>query len=244
MYSRSATNNIESVCSSCKQVNNIGDLLDNVEKVMNKVNGITGTYKLTNTKTTFSFNFNIVTKEKRENWDLSASGSYDNTKVDLYLKDKKFYIVYPNNGAKVILKDNLSTMVKEIELSLDALNATYEKDKLESNILGDKLAGFEFAKLKESSTYVLQENGGYKVTFIKGDVEWNYYITSNFLINKVTSSADNFTSELALEYPKSVSIEYPNGLDFLTLDAQDAKKLLEVDNFAYIIDPDLKSKGN
>ena len=150
LYQRSATNNIETVCSSCKQVDGIETLVENIEKSMNKVNGISGTYDLTNTKSTFHFDFDVVTKDKKINWDLAAKGRQDDTEISLYLKDKKFYIVYPNNGANIILKDDLTKMVKEIEAAFDALNAAYDKDNLKSTVIGDKLEGFGLKEIKEN----------------------------------------------------------------------------------------------
>ena len=242
MYSRSASNNIESVCSECANVESIESLIDNIEIMMNKVKGVSGNYTLTNTKTTYDVEFDIITKDKRLNWDLSAKISYNDKDVKLYLKDGKFYVVYPNNGANVILKDSLTTMVKEIEETLDTLDATYDKENLNEVITGDKLEGFNFDKLKTEGTYVKNSDGSYIVTYANDGVEWQYVVTSNYLVKEVRSEAANFTSVLNIEYPKSVGIEYLNGLDFLTLDIDDAKSLLGVDNFAYLIDPDLESK--
>ena len=113
----------------------------------------------------------------------------------------------------------------------------FEHDKIAQSELSEEQA-------KKLSKILLEFEKGdvLEVTYFKDDVEWNYYITSNFLISKITSRASNFTSSLTLEYPKTITIEYPNGLDFITLDIDDAKKLLEVDNFAHLIDPDLKEK--
>lgn len=242
VYSRNATNKIESVCSDCKTVDSTESLVSNVEKVMRKVNAVKGTYNLTNTKTSYLITFDMITKEQKLNWDMVAKGKYDDKEISLYLKDSKFYVVYPNNGANVILKDDLTNMVIEIESTLDALNATYDKENLNDIITGDKLAGLNLEKLKEEASYVLNSDKTYTVTYSDGTVTWEYKISSNYLIKEIKASADNFTSVLTFEYPKTVNIEYPNGLDFLTLDIEDAKRLLEVDNFAYLIDPDLKDK--
>ena len=242
VYQRKATNNIETVCSSCKRVNDIESLVENVEKVMNNVSGISGTYDLANTKSTFHFDFDIVTKDKKIDWDLAARGRQDDTEISLYLKDKKFYAVYPNNGANIILKDDLTKMVKEIEKTFDALNATYDRDNFKATVIGDKLEGFGLEELKKKGTYQVNSDGSYTISYDNGDVLWKYEITKNFLIEKVTSSAENFDSTLFIEYPKEVTIQYPNGLDFLTLNIEDVKKLLEVDNLAHIVDPDLKKK--
>ena len=121
IYSRNATNQIESVCSNCKQVDGVLPLIENVEKVMNTVQAVKGNYELVNTKETFEFAFDIITKDKKLNWELFADGKYGDQKLQFYARDKKFYIVYPYNGANVILKDDLQDMIVEIEDTLDEL---------------------------------------------------------------------------------------------------------------------------
>lgn len=238
IYSRSATNQIESVCSSCNQVDDISSLVGNVEKVMSTVQALKGSYKLVNTKETFEFTFDIITKDKKVNWELSADGKYGDNKVQFYARDKKFYIVYPYNGANVILKDDIQDMVKEIEDTLDDLNATYDKENLADNITGDKLAGFDFQGMKEKGSYVLN-NGIYTISYVSDGVNWEIDVSSNFLIKEIRANADNFTSRASLEYPKNLTITYPNGLDFITLDIEDAKNLLEIDSFSELVNPNL-----
>lgn len=239
MYSRSATNSLN-VCENCKTVDGASTLVDNIEKAMNNVNAVKGSYVLKNTKKTYEFTFDIITKDKKINWDVAARGSFDSKEVSFYLKDKKFYIVYPNNGANIILKDDLTKMVKEIDETLDIMDASYNKKELESIITGSKLSGIDFETIKEHASYQVNSDKTYTVTHTSGTTKFEYIITSNFLIKSMIVTADNFTSTLNLEYPENVKIEYPNGLDFLTLNIEDTKKLLEVDNFAQVIDPDLK----
>ena len=238
IYSRSATNQIESVCSNCKQVTNVSSLMENVEQVMGKVQAIKGNYELINTKETFEFSYSVITKDKKVNWELSADLKYGDTMIQFYARDKKFYVVYPYNGANVILKDDIQDMVVELEDTLDNLNATYDKDNLSEVVTGDKLAGLDFTLIKENGSYEF-ENGVYVITYVSNGVVWELDISSNFLIKEIRSSASNFTSKAKFEYPETLTITYPNGLDFITLDIADAKNLLEIESFAQLIDPNL-----
>ena len=241
LYSRNTTNNIESTCNSCKEVNNIDALVDNLEYMMNKVNAVKGTYSLTNTKQTFNVNFEAITREEKVDWDLHATTNINDKDVTLYLKDEKFYVIYPNNGANVILKDNITDLVKEAEDTLDKLNATYQKDNLHNIMLGDKLEGFVFDDYREKATYTSNSNGTYTMYFGDSSLEWEFDITSNFLISEARCEARNFTSVLKITYPQDLTINYPMGLDFLTVDIADVKKILEIESFAELIDEDLKT---
>ena len=240
VYHRSAENNIEEVCSDCAVVANTETLVSNVEKVMRRVGGIRADYTLTNTKSTYNLAFDLILKDEKINWEGAAVANYGDIEVSLYMKDKKLYVVYPHNGANVILKDEMVKTVEELDLTLDTLNVQYDKELLEEIVIGDKFAGFGFDRLSQGATYVENENNTYTIFYRSGGIDWEYDISSNFLITEIRSSANNFTSKLVVEYPEKLTIEYPNGLDVLTLNIEDAKRLLEIDNFANLLDPDTK----
>ena len=90
VYNRTTTNSLTT--NGLGTVSDINSLITNVESMMKKVNGVSGTYTLTNTKETYVINFNIITKDQRVNWDLSADTKIDGKDVDIYTKDKKMYI--------------------------------------------------------------------------------------------------------------------------------------------------------
>lgn len=240
LYTRNATNTIDTSCSGCKEVTNIESLVDNVEYTMNQVDAVRGSYNLVNTKQTFEVNFDIITNDKRVNWDAYATTKIDEKEIVVYLKDSKFYIIYPNNGANVIIKDDIADIVSETEDTLDKLNATYQKDNLKNMMTGNKLEGFIFDEYKEKGTYKVNDNGTYTMFYEDSDLSWEFDISSSYLIEEVRCSAINFNSTLELTYPKDISINYPMGLDFLTVDIGDVKKMLEINSFAELIDEDLK----
>lgn len=240
LYTREGKNTIKDTCEDCVAVTNIENLVDNVENTMKKVGAVKGTYSLTNTKDTYEVTFDIVIKEKRKDWDLYAITYYKEKDITIYFKDKKFYIIYPNNGANLIMKDSLENLVAETEKSLEKLNATYDKENLSNMMLGDKLEGFEFDLIREKGTYVDNKNGTYTLKFTKNDLEWEYDVASNYLIKEIRCEAVNFNSTMKIEYPENLSITYPMGLDFLTVDIEEVKEILEIKTFAEIIDEDLK----
>ena len=243
VYSRKGDNKIEQTCSDCKPVTDIVSLSDNVEKTMKKVGAIRGTYKITNTKDTYNISFDMVLKDKRENWDLYAKTNFKDKDITIYFKDKKFYLIYPNNGANLIMKDSILNLVEETEKTLDKLNATYTKESLKDMMMGDKLEGFDFEDIKSTGSYVVNSDGTYTITLVKDSLTWEYDISSNFLIKETRCSAENFNSVLKFEYPESLSITYPMGLDFLTVDIEDVKEILEIETLAEIIDEDLKNNN-
>jgi hypothetical protein len=208
---------------------------------MDTVSAISGTYELINTKQTFNITFDAIVKDKRADWDLYAKTSFDDKEVTIYFKDNKFYVIYPNNGANVIIKDTISNLVIEADDTLDKLNATYNEDNLENLISGDKLAGFNFIGMKESATYVKNDNNTYTISYTENDLNWEYDISSNYLIVETRCNAINFNSTLVFTYPETVSITYPMGLDFLTVNIKDVKNVLEITSFAELIDPSLKT---
>lgn len=241
IYTRKGENKIEQTCSDCQAVTDIITLVDNIEKTMKQAGAIKGTYKLTNTKDTYDISFDIVLKEKRENWDLYAKTYFKEKDITLYFKDKKFYLIYPNNGANLIMKDSIAKLVVETEQSLDKLNATYDKDNLKNMMMGDKLEGFDFVAIKETGSYVKNSDGTYTIQFVKNSLNWEYDVSSNFLVKEIRCNAENFNSILKFEYPESLSITYPMGLDFLTVDIEEVKEILEIETLAEIIDEDLKN---
>lgn len=240
LYTREGKNTIKESCDDCVAVTDIESLVDNVENTMKKVGAIKGDYSITNTKDTYEVNFDVVIKEKRENWDLYAITYYKEKDITIYFKDKKFYIIYPNNGANLIMKDSLENLVIETEKSLDELNATYDKENLSDMMLGDKLEGFEFDLIKEKGSYVDNGDGTYLLKFEKNGLSWEYDVASNYLIKEMRCKADNFNSRMKIEYPKNLTITYPMGLDLLTVDIEEVKEILEIKTFAEIIDEDLK----
>jgi len=243
VYTRNSTNEL-GACKDCVSVISIEGLVDNVEKTMKKVNAVSGNYELINTKQTFNVSFDAITKNKRIDWDLYAKTVSDNKEISIYFKDKNFYIIYPNNGANVILKDKVTNLVTEFKSSLDALNATYNKENFENMLTGDKLEGFDFVGMRQNATYVVNEDGSYIIKYNENDLEWELDISNQYLITQIRCKAINFNSTLNITYPKTLSITYPMGLDFLTLDIDEVKELLEVDSFAQIIDKDLKEKND
>lgn len=238
MYKRTAQNDI--VCQGCKQVTDINSLLDNVEKTMNSVDGAKLDYTLTNTKKTFKTSVYLISNGNRENWDVSASVTFDDTYMNVYLKDGKIYIVYPHNGANIVLKDKLENVVDETRVTLDSLNASYDSENLDEFLLGDKLAGFEFDKIKENATYLKNSDGSYRVEFSLDGLNWEMDITKDYLFKEIRCNAENFESVLTFEYPNEVTIDYPMGLDFITLNIEETKEVLKVDSFAEVFDEDLK----
>ena len=241
LYTRSANNDLDEVCKECKNVTNIEILVDNVENSMRQVNAIRGNYQLNNTKGTYDITFDIIAKEKRIDWDLYAKVNYDDKDITLYFKNQKFYIIYPNNGANVIIKDSIKNLFIEAEDSLEKLNATYNKDNLNNLMMGDKLEGFNFQGMKETATYTKNKNDTYTITYKENGLEWQYDISENYLIVETRCKAENFDSTLTFDYPNNLSIVYPMALDFLTIDIDEVKDLLDVDSFAEIIDGDEKS---
>lgn len=239
VFTRKATNPIE-VCKDCVEPENIEELIDNIEFAMNKINAIKGTYELTNTVNTYNIEFDLLTKGKRENWDVYAKSYYNDKAITIYFKDAKFYVIYPNNGANVILKDSLKSLVKETQTTLEKLNATYNKENLENLITGDKMAGFNFEGMKESATYSSNEDGTYAITYNENGLVWEYVIDVNYLIRETRCVGATFHSILKFEYPKTLDITYPMGLDFLTLDIDEVKDILKVDSFAQVLDENLK----
>ena len=240
MYTRTDYNTIK--CDNCVTVTNIESLVSNIEKTMNDVSVVRLDYTLVNTKTTFNAKIDIIAKDKRINWDMFAIVNFEETDINIYLKDGKLYVIYPHNGANVILKDDLKKFVKEAETSLNLLNATYDKENLEDFMLGDKLSGFNFDNLKESASYNKNSDGTYLMTYQEPNITWEADFTSNYLTKELRASAENFTSVLKFDYPDELTIKYPMGLDFLTLNIEEVKEILKVDSFAEVIDKDLKSK--
>lgn len=242
LYTRDIVNGIE--CENCKSVTDIASLTYNVENVMNSVDAVKIDYTLTNTKKTFNIYFEAITKEKRIDWDLYAKTNIDGKDILFYFKDTKFYFIYPNNGANVILKDDITTLVAEAELTLDELNATYNKNNLENMFTGDKLSGFDFEAIREKGTYVTNKDGTYTINFVGEDgLKWQIDISSDYLVSEIRCKAINFNSTMTFDYPDNLSITYPMGLDFLTLDIKEAKDVLKVDSFAEVFDEDLKEKS-
>lgn len=239
VYTRTGSNQLDN-CQTCKEVEDITNLVDNI-MIMNKsVNSVNGNYTLVNSKDTYNLSFVAITKEKRAEWDLSAKTVIDNKEIKIYAKDGKFYVVYPNNGANIILKDTMENLLKEAKETLEILEAKYNKENLENLILGDKFAGINFEEIKKSGEYVKNNDGTYTITYIENGATWTYQVSSNYLIEVIKCSDVSFNSTLNLEYPKETSIVYPNGLDFFTVNIQNVKKLLEVESFAQVIDPSLK----
>lgn len=243
LYTREGKNTISETCNDCVSVSDIKTLTYNVENTMKKVGAVKGVYNLTNTKDTYEVTFDMIIKEKRQDWDLYAITYYKEKDITIYFKDKKFYIIYPNNGANLIMKDSLENLVDEAEKSLDELNATYDKENLSDMMLGNKLEGFEFELIREKGTYVDNGDGTYILKFEKNGLNWEYDIASNYLIKEVRCQAINFNSKMELEYPENISITYPMGLDFLTVDIEEVKEILEIDTFAEILDEDLKENN-
>ncbi len=240
VFNRSASNNLDS--TGLAAVGDINSLVSNVETMMKKVNAVSGTYTLTNTKGTYVIEYNALTKDKKIDWDLSAKAKLNDKNVDIYAKNQKLYIIYPHNGANVILKDDIKNVVVEAKDTLERLNATYDRENFSSIVMENKLEGFNFENLKEKATYVKNADNTYTLTFTEDELVWEYDVSSNYLITEMRCVAANFNSKLVVNYPKELTINYPKGLDFLTLDIDDTKDVLEVESFAELIDEDLKNK--
>ena len=242
IYTRTATNDLPDVCQECKKVNEIDELVDNIKIMMNKVQVMGGEYLLSNTKHTYEITFEAITKDKKLNWDLYATANYNDKEVNIYFKNSKFYIIYPHNSANVIIKDKLENLVVEVEDTLDNLNATYSKDNLDELVLGSKLSGYHFEAMRENGTFTKNNDGSYLIKFHENELEYEYEITSNYLVKESRCKAINFDSVFTFEYPKEVSITYPMGLDFLTTNIKEVKGVLEIDSFAELLDESLKNK--
>ena len=238
LYTRTASNDFSDT-SKCNQVTDINTLVDNVELMMDKTNALTGTYKLDNGKQVYNIEFNAITNKKRIDWDLYAKAKLKDKEVTVYLKNQKLYVIYPNNGANVILKDSMENVVKEASTTLENLDAQYNKEKLESYLTGDKFEGFDFGMMREKGSYVLKDNV-YTITLEHNGLTWEYDIsTTSYLIKETRCSADYFDSVLKFSYPKELSITYPMGLDFLTMNIEDVKDILNVNSFSELLQPDI-----
>ena len=240
MYTRIGKNDMASICTDCSQVTDINKLIDNIEYSMNKMGALEGTYYLTNTQNSYEIHFDCIAKEKRVDWDVYAKTAFDGKEVTLYIKDQNIYVVYPNNGANIIIKDKLMDVIDEFEEALDQLNASYDKNNFEEMLTGEKIAGFNFELMREIASYVANKDGTYTIIFEENGKNWELYVSANFMITEVRCEAINFTSKLQFTYPDRLEITYPMGLDFLTVDIHDVKNILEVDSLAELIDPSLK----
>jgi len=238
LYTRNAVNDFSDM-SGVKSVTDIDSLTDNVMLMMNKTNALTGTYTLDTGEQLYEIEFNAITNSKRINWDLYAKAKVDDTNISIYLKNQKLYMIYPNNGANVILKDSMQNVVDEAEVTLENLNAQYNKDKLEQYLTGDKLEGFDFNNMKEKGSYVLND-GIYTISLEHNNLFWEYDIdASTYLIVETRCSADTFDSVLKFNFPRELTITYPMGLDFLTMNIEDVKEVLKIDSFSELLQPDV-----
>jgi hypothetical protein len=180
LYTRKGENKIEQACTDCKPVTDIFSLVENIEIMMKKVGVIKGNYKLTNTKGTYDISFEAVLANKRENWDVHAKTTYNDKNIEFYTKNKKFYLIYPNNGANLIMKDSLDNLVVETKSTLDNLNVTYDKENLKDLIMGDKLEGFDFEIIKTNASFVQNEDSTYSIRYLKDSLVCEYVVTNNF----------------------------------------------------------------
>ena len=133
----------------------------------------------------------------------------------------------------------MKNVLEEAETTLENLNAQYNKDKLEQYLTGDKLEGFDFNNMKEKGSYTLNE-GVYTISLEHNNLSWEYDIdSSTYLIVETRCSADTFSSVLKFNYPKELTITYPMGLDFLTMNIEDVKEILKVESFSELLQPDI-----
>lgn len=233
-YTRSAENDFSDT-ASCVEVNELEDLVNNTHTMMYKTKGITGTYQLHTTKQDYELEFSAVTTDKRLNWSLYAKTVIDDKTINVYLKEQKMYVIYPNNGANVILKDSMSNVVSEAKSTLENLNAQYNQDNLENLLTGDKFEGFDFEMMKEKGSYTLSD-GTYTLTLENNGLVWEYDINAQtYLIEETRCTGEGFNSVLKISYPKKISITYPMGLDFLTMNIEDVKSILEIDSFSDLL---------
>lgn len=238
LYTKTAANDFSDK-SACVEVNDIDNLVDNVENMMYKTNALTGTYRLYTSKQNYSLEFNAITNEKRVDWYLYAKTTMQGKQVSVYLKDQKMYVIYPNNGANVILKDSMENIVKEAKTTLENLNAQYNKEKLENYLLGGKLEGFDFDMMKDIGTFEKKADK-YTITLTHNNLTWEYDVTlDTFLIVETRCSGEGFNSVLNFNYPKEISITYPMGLDFLTMNIEDVKEILKIDSFSELLQPNV-----
>ena len=238
LYSKSATNNFNDT-SKTVTVETIDNLVDNVSLMTNKTNALTGTYQLTTNTETYKIEFNAITPQKRIDWNLYAKASVKGKVVSVYLKEGKLYVIYPNNGANVILKDSMTNVIKEAETTLRNLKAQYNEENLENLLIGDKLEGFDFEMMKEKATYEVKTDK-YVITLENAGLVWEYDVDpSTYLIKETRCKGEGFNSVLKFSYPKELTITYPMGLDFLTMNIEDVKKVLEVDSFSELLKPNV-----
>ena len=148
-------------------------------------------------------------------------------------------LVNPNNGANVILKDSMTNVIGETKTTLENLNAQYNEENLENLLTGDKFEGFDFEMMKNQGTYVTKDSV-YTITLENNGLTWEYDIDkNNYLIVETRCQGDGFNSVLKLNYPKQLSITYPMGLDFLTMNIEDVKDILKVDSFSELLEPNV-----
>ncbi|MBR3891646.1 MAG: hypothetical protein IKJ30_06230 [Bacilli bacterium] len=238
IYTKEASNDFSDT-SKCVEVTNVDTLVDNTKNMMNKTNALTGTYTLTTNKQIYNLEFNAITNEKRIDWNLYAKTTIQDKAISVYLKEQKLYIIYPNNGANVILKDTMVNVVKEAKTTLQNLKAQYNEENLENLLMGNKLEGFDFQMMKDKGSYVL--NGDiYTLTLENNGLVWEYDIDKNtYLIEETRCTGEGFNSVLKFNFPKKISITYPMGLDFLTMNIEDVKEILEVTSFSELLEPNV-----
>ena len=238
LYTKSALNDFSDK-SKCSAVEDIEDLTSNSKNMMYKTRALTGTYTLDNGKQIYDLEFNVITNEKRIDWNLYAKTVIQDKTISVYLKEQKLYVIYPNNGANVILKDSMANVIDETKTTLENLNAQYNEENLENLLTGNKFEGFDFEMMKNHGSYVVKDSV-YTITLVNNGLTWEYDIDKDsYLITETRCQGEGFNSVLKLNYPKELSITYPMGLDFLTMNIEDVKDILKVDSFSELLEPNV-----
>ena len=129
---------------------------------------------------------------------------------------------YLNNGAKVILKDDLTKVVKEIEITLDTLKATYTKEQ-------NQLYNHIYSIVANSGSIVLSDYVGkveqllYLLYDLEGEdkfLDFIFHDPTQTYLNRVRSllpPMDDETRELVRKHLHNYSYYHLLTYDYKTL---------------------------
>lgn len=205
-----------------KQVSSKEDVIYNLEKAINNINGISFIGKITVGGKEYEITGKAILNSTIA--DSFININYGNN--SLYIKDGNVYISYYYRNTNVIVKDSIDNFIEEIIGSLENKGIKCNKEKIYDVIKNKTLKDVDTKGLIK---YLNMDNG-YSFIYKK----YNIKLGNEFLPEMFSYENSKFKVRVDFDY-EDISIRMPIGYNILTVSISDIKELLGLNYISDLI---------
>lgn len=185
-----------------------------------------------------SFSFKAWITKNDEKYEVEgnviSNGTIENSIINinykdgsLLIKDKNVYVSYKYKGYDIVVKDSLDNFIEEIIVSLEKNGVKCDRGEIYDVIRSKKI---EDVSLNELDKFIVISEGSYK--FIYDDLKIS--LNEQFVPEQLSFKKDDIEIKAMFSYD-TVSINVPVKYDLFTLNLNDIKNLMKIENISDLI---------